>query len=362
MIRALADLLRCPCCKARLALHPIADADADIRDGFLECAACRVLYPIIRGVPRMIRNAFEDYRDFYYRHQGAIALISGQEEIAGRIGRLSPSVFDRRSNESFSFQWSVYQYQDRTWFKDDLDLRKQEFLYNMDLQAEQLRGALLLDAGCGNGRLTASLAGYGAEVIGMDLSRSVERAAENVRAFANGTSGAAGRVHFVQGNILEPPFAESTFDHIHTSGVLHHTPDPERALHSFLSLGKPGGRAYVQMYRRREAWVRIVNGVLRTVTCRLPVPLLYQICYAMVPAHTRLIELVAWARGEETPIANASRRERAVSMFDHFSPRYQFRYTAEQLHAMLEQAGLHDLKDVTLANEARHMVAFVGVR
>jgi SAM-dependent methyltransferase/uncharacterized protein YbaR (Trm112 family) len=358
---SLADLLRCPCCKDRLSLTVItAEGEPpEIREGFLACTGCQVLYPIVRGVPRMIRNAYDEYRDFYYRHQNAIALIGGQEEIESRIGRLSPAVFHHRSNESFSFQWEMYQYHDRTWFKDDLELRKQEFLYNMDLRPEQLGGALLLDAGCGNGRLTASIAAYGAEVVGMDLSRSVERASDSARASAPAASGV---VHFVQGNILEPPFADATFDHVHTSGVLHHTPDPQRALRSFLALGRPGGRAYVQMYRRRETWVRVTNAVLRTVTCRLPVRLLYRICLAMAPAHTHIIRVVAWARGEQTPLTRATRRERAVSLFDHFSPRYQFRYTAQELHDMLAGAGLRDLKDVTLANEARHMVAFVGIR
>jgi 2-polyprenyl-3-methyl-5-hydroxy-6-metoxy-1,4-benzoquinol methylase/uncharacterized protein YbaR (Trm112 family) len=391
------DLLVCPVCRGRLRLHVISEAPQavagpvleprcatycarhgqtlkpgangtanldcrdgytnDIREGFLECSSCHLLYPILEGVPRVIRNAYEEYKDFFYRHSALIGNLQGQAEVAGRLGRLKSSVFDRRSNESFGLQWQMYQYEDKTWFKDDADLRRQEFLYNMDLTEEQLRGKLILDAGCGNGRLTASVARYGAEVVGMDLSRSVERADKYRALFAQEH---APFVHFVQGNVMEPPFARETFDHIHTSGVLHHTPAPQRAFEIFLTLVRPGGKAYVQLYRKREAWVGIPNQMLRAFTCRLPVRLLYRLCYLTVPLHTTAVLVVAHFRGEKSPIREASRRERAVSLFDHFSPRYQFRYTPEQVHQMFKKAGLRNIKDVTLANEARHMVAFVG--
>jgi ubiquinone/menaquinone biosynthesis C-methylase UbiE/uncharacterized protein YbaR (Trm112 family) len=366
MKRRLADLVRCPVCQARLSLHVAQEEDdasgmssgsREVMEGFFTCTSCRMLYPIIAGVPRLIRNAYEEYPAFFHRYHSVIADFAGQEALLRRMGETSPAVFDKRSNESFSLQWEMHQPGDHTWFKDDADLRRREFLYSMDLRQEDLKGRLVLDAGCGNGSLTASIAHYGAEVVGLDLSSSIEGAYQNRVRFANEHAGA---VHFVQGNILEPPFAAETFDHIHTTGVLHHTPSTERAFESFLRLGRPGGRVYVQLYRRREAWVRITNQVLRAMTTKMPVRMLYQLCYAMVPVHTALVRVVARLRGEATPIAQFSRRERAISMFDHFSPKYQYRYTADEVRQMFERAGLTAIKDVTLENEARHMVAFVG--
>lgn len=397
MKRRLVELLRCPVCLARLSLHALREETApgtppagrcstwcaaeeqplvpslaprarrsctacygrEVIDGFLACTGCRLLYPVIAGVPRLTRHAYEEHKAFFHRHRAFIGELAGQEALAHRLGRLPRAIFDARSNKSFSLQWQMYQYGDHTWFKDDTELRRREFLYGMDLTEAELKGRLVLDAGCGNGRLTASIARYGAEVVGIDLSSSIERAHENRHRFA-GPQGAS--VHFVQANIMEPPFAPETFDHIHTTGVLHHTPDPERAFLSFLRLGKPGGRVYVQLYRRREAWVRIINQVLRAVTTRMPVRLLYRLCYLLAPVHTALVRVVAACRGEETPLPRFSRRERAISMFDHFSPRYQFRYTPDQVRAMFARAGLRDIKDVTLDNEARHMVAFVGTK
>ena len=360
----LLDFLRCPACKAPLTLHCIdgqgggeAARQDNIREGFLGCTGCPLVFPIIAGVPRMIRNAYDEYTAFYHRHRETLAGLEGTEAMLRRLGAIDPASFDKRSNESFGRQWQEYQYEDRTWFKDDLALRQGEFLVSMDLTAEALRGRLVLDAGCGNGKLTTSIAGYGAEVVGMDLSRSVERAAAHAE--QQEAAGAAS-VHFVQGNILEPPFAPETFDHIHTSGVLHHTPDTWRAFDSFRALGKVGAHVYVQLYRRREPWIGIPNAAIRSITSRMPVDLTWKLCWHLVPLHTQAVRLVAWMRGEATPITQANRRERTVSLFDNFSPRYQYRYDPAEVEAKFRAAGLEDIKDVTFDNEARHMVAFVG--
>lgn len=373
----LLDIVRCPACGSRLRLEALAEEhrplaraqdaerctggieahERDIREGFLRCSGCPMVYPVIAGVPRLIRNAFEEYASFFQQHRAALGSLEGLDAVLRRLGRVDAGAFDRRSNESFGRQWQEYQYDDRTWFKDDLALRQGEFLAAMDLPPDGLRSRLVLDAGCGNGKLTASIAGFGAEVVGMDLSRSVERAAANAECNAGADSAF---VHFVQGNILEPPFSPETFDHIHTSGVLHHTPDTWRAFDSFRALGKPGAHVYVQLYRVREPWIGIPNAVIRSATSRLPVEVTWKLCWHLVPLHTAAVRLVARLRGEETPITQANRRERAVSLFDNYSPRYQYRYHPQEVEAKFRAAGLEQVRDVTFANEARHMVAFVG--
>lgn len=373
----LLDIIRCPACRSRLDLHAIAEErrpireptrrarcvsgaeayEREIREGVLRCTGCPLVFPIVAGVPRLIRDAFEEYAAFFQTHRDALRGIAGGAETLKALGTTDPAVFDRRSNESFGRQWQEYQYGDRTWFKDDLALRKGEFLVSMDLPENGLRGALLLDAGCGNGKLTASVASYGAEVVGMDLSRSIERAAANAEASA---AEDAPFIHFVQGNILEPPLAESSFDHIHTSGVLHHTPNTWRAFASFIPLGKSGAHVYVQLYRVRQPWVGIPNRLIRAVTSRLPVEVTWTLCWHLAPLHTLAVRTVAMLRGEATPITQASRRERTVSLFDNYSPPYQYRYHPHEVEAKFRAAGLEKIKDVTFENEARHMVAFVG--
>jgi 2-polyprenyl-3-methyl-5-hydroxy-6-metoxy-1,4-benzoquinol methylase/uncharacterized protein YbaR (Trm112 family) len=343
---------------------PTPDADEcaacygrEIEEGLLVCSACRSLYPIVDAVPRLVQNAQQEYSTFFERLRDVIKQVTGSRLAADTPHKDDPSVFDPRSNESFGLQWTNQAEGEKTWFKDDASLRTEEFLYSLAVEREELRGALILDAGCGNGRLTASITNFGAEVVGMDLSAGIERAQAGRARYAGERQHF---VHFVQGNVMELPFRCGSFDAIHSSGVLHHTPSVKRAFTSFLSSVRPGGRVYVQLYRRREAWVRIPNALLRTVTSRLSPNLLYRICWAAVPLHTALVIFVARLRGENSPIASASRGERALSLFDHFSPRYQHRYRPQEVRHMFEAAGLIEIQDTTLENEARHMVAFAA--
>ena len=117
----------------------------------------------------------------------------------------------------------------------------------------------------------------------------------------------------------------------------------------------------MQLYRRRELWVRAVNTPLRFVTSRMPVRRVPLVLRHGAGAHGAGAARGAIPRGS-SPIREANRRERAVFLFDHLSPRYQYRYTAEQVKDRFTAAGLRDVKDVTFENEARHMVAFLGVK
>lgn len=315
----------------------------EILEGRLVSRKSHNTYPIVDGVPRLI--------------PGAPGGPTGNSKIAP--GQSAGPHSDERSPESFGRQWSNYQFEDHTWFKD-LKLRVDEFLRSMAVGADALPSSLLLDAGCGHGALTAAIAGaYGIEAVGMDFTDAVGRAQANREKFAGAC---APFVHYLQGDLLQSPLASSVFDLVHCSGVIHHTPDPHRAFQSLFETTKPGGRLYVQVYRKREAWVGIPNTIIRSVTTHIPTSWLWNLCVAAAPIHAGLVRIVAAARGERPMLANATRRERAVSLFDNYSPRYQFRYHPHEIRRFFQDAGMDAIEDTTLENEKRHMVAFVGVK
>jgi SAM-dependent methyltransferase len=395
MKRRALDWIACPACREPLRLHVFAEEDApppppspgearcaahgghattgggppcavcagaEVLEGLLACGCGRV-YPITGGIPRLLLDAAREFPEFYSRHRQALEGLAA----AGLTPPLPRA--DRRSAESFGLQWSIYRDGDRTWFKDDAGLRKAELLYNLQATAEELAGKSLLDAGCGNGELTRAMAEYGLEVVAMDLSRSVEGARRRLRerggagaaAEDGAPNGIADRVHYVQASVLEPPLRPASFDFVHSSGVLHHTPSTHRAFRAIAPLVKPGGTMYVQVYRRRELWVHVVNVALRAVTRRLPLELLYRLCFLAAPLHAALSRLVHRLRGEGPPPAS-TRRERAVQMFDNYSPTYQYRHTVPELAALFHSAGFDEVREVTLDNERRHMLALVGTR
>lgn len=335
------------------AITPPPDCNAcyreEILQGLLACT-CGLDYPVIDGIPRLIRTARQEYAEFYARHG-----LSGEKAAAPAPAPAAP-VADRRSAHSFRLQWQMYQEGDATWFKDDHDLRKREFLYNLDTTPEELAASTVLDGGCGNGELTRSFAEYGCEVVAMDFSRSVEGARR--RLFQKGIP-VSHRVHYLQGNVLELPLLARSFDMIHSSGVLHHTPSTYRAFRSICKAVKPGGKLYIQLYRLRPAWIHAINVSLRAVTTRMPMGFLYWLCYVASPVHSGMSRLMHFLRREPAP-PKATARERAVQMFDNYSPKYQYRHTVPEIMELFRSEGFEDLKDVTLANEARHMLAVLG--
>lgn len=85
-----------------------------------------------------------------------------------------------------------------------------------------LTGRRILDAGCGTGQLALELARRGADVVGVDLSRTLTDLARE-RAAAVGTG--PGRVTFLAGDMLDPALGE--FDHVVAMDSIIHYDAPD---------------------------------------------------------------------------------------------------------------------------------------
>jgi SAM-dependent methyltransferase len=115
----------------------------------------------------------------------------------------------------------------------------------------------ILDAGCGNGRVTALLQRYApesSEIIGVDLS-SADVARENLTGLPN--------VSVHEGNLLGDLSELGEFDFIYCQEVLHHTGDPEGGLRNLASLLAPGGELAIYVYRRKAPVREFTDDYLR---------------------------------------------------------------------------------------------------
>jgi 2-polyprenyl-6-hydroxyphenyl methylase/3-demethylubiquinone-9 3-methyltransferase len=91
----------------------------------------------------------------------------------------------------------------------------------------QVRGARILDVGCGKGRFAARLAERGARVVGVDISEAMLTAAEGLT-----------RVRAASRRL---PFADASFDCAMAVEVLEHLPSVEATLAELRRVVRPGG-------------------------------------------------------------------------------------------------------------------------
>jgi len=126
----------------------------------------------------------------------------------------------------------------------------------------QLRGATILEAGCGAGRFTEVLLEQRAAVYSIDLSTAVEANQENFPQFKS---------HRVaQANILALPFGDGVFDVVLCLGVIQHTPQPEVTIERLWHHVKPGGYLVIDHYRFHPAYYLKALPMFRAVLKRLP--------------------------------------------------------------------------------------------
>jgi SAM-dependent methyltransferase len=152
---------------------------------------------------------------------------------------------------------------------------------------------------------------------------------------------------------LDPPFELGAFDFVYCIGVIQHTPDPERAVETVVRLTKPDGRFAMTIYGRKP-WTRL-NGkyLLRSITRRLPEPLLLQMIEASMPVLFPItdvlfrIPLLGRAARFAIPVANwvehtessrdARYAETVLDTFDALSPRYDSPMTWREVESVLKR-------------------------
>lgn len=106
------------------------------------------------------------------------------------------------------------------------------------------RGLRVLEIGCGLGTDGAQFARAGARYTGVDLTD----AAVDLTRLRFGLFNLPGEFRVADAENLD--FADESFDLVYSHGVLHHTPDTERAVGEIHRVLRPGGRAVVMLYHR----------------------------------------------------------------------------------------------------------------
>jgi SAM-dependent methyltransferase len=288
------------------------------------------------------------------------------EQFRDRLLKEAPELFDEVSGEkrtrrySFDTQWSMYEYGELTW-ELSLSARVRYFYDYLRVEPGSLDDALVLDAGCGNGTLTAGIGASGPEVIGMDYSESVERAEREKGRFAGDASR---RIHFVQGDVQHPPFALETFDVIYSDGVLHHTPNTQVSFCALAPLVKRGGRYFVWLYRSDLAPIYKVKlataKTLQSILRPLPLPVLKYLCFAgaaVLILRLRLLHFFGNRKRRIVPL-----RLKAVNLFDTLTPRHYHLHTPIEVRQWFEGFGFPAPTETTIPSLSQGGFGMLGLR
>jgi SAM-dependent methyltransferase/uncharacterized protein YbaR (Trm112 family) len=286
----------------------------EVDTGVLVCGGGHV-FPVLDGVPRLTLDSEQS--------GSGGARIDLQDTDASVI------------RASFGWEWENFAYSDRTWGWT-VEERADLFLKEVGVTPEDLVGRTVLDAGCGNGSLSRALNGFGCEVVAADVSDSVVAAHRHFASLGNN------RTHFIQADLLHPPFRGEAFDLVYSSGVLHHTPSTRRGVEAVVTSLAPGGTVYVWVYGKVPGLRHQLKQRVRRVVARLPGPLRRGVMRALLGqslARRRVRRLL----GSPKPQDDISRSELMVLLLDQYTPRYRWEHTPEQVHAWYRDLGLSSI-------------------
>ncbi len=294
----LEGILACPHCAA--ALPGIA---AWSPDG-MSCPGCGRCLAMVRGIPRFVES------DAYV--------------------------------SSFSYEWNRHR---RTQLDSDRSRESEEtFRQKTGLDPEEVAGKLVLDVGCGMGRFADVVSRWGGRVVGVDLSLAVEAAFANV--------GERENTRILQADLFRLPFRPGAFDIVYSIGVLHHTPDCEKAFRGILRHVRPGGRVCVWVYGIMGPWERVARRY-RRVTVKMPKRLLHALCHVAVPwyylCRLPIVGSLLWTALPISLHPNADWR--VLDTFDWYSPAYQSLHTFPEVYRWFQSEGFADIRllDVPVA-------------
>ena len=230
----------------------------------------------------------------------------------------------------------------------EVELRHEFDGYFRHVGEDLLRGAAVLDVGCGTGRWARFVAPLADRLVLVDAaSDALDVARRTLAGFDN--------CEFHLASVDRLPVEDASMDLVYCLGVLHHLPDPEAGLRACARAVRPGGHLLVYLYYRfdgRPAWFRglwRVSDVLRRAVSRLPVPARRAVAEVLALAVywplARTARLLRRSGRDTAGLPLAAYAERSLywlrtDALDRFGTRLEHRFTRTEIEAMLARAGL----------------------
>lgn len=288
MKKRLLDIICCPECHESFSLLNAIEKDSEVTSGSLFCQKCNSQYPILEGLPVIIKD----------------------------IGIMN------RTKKSFGKQW---EWQNKNFFETDTiyGLNKieeiQDFESIFKVKLTNLSNKIILDAGCGLGRLTTNIGkiAKNSTVVGIDIGEGARVAYENSKELEN--------VHIIQCNLLKPPLKYNMFDYVWSEGVIHHTPNTFQTFKVLDNLVIKDGKIYLWLYPKYKLSPYRITRDLLWKPYILPLPILYVLSWLFAIPLYGSVKLVKGKRHRQNFMSTV------FAFFDNLSPEFQHRHTKEEV-------------------------------
>jgi SAM-dependent methyltransferase len=244
-----------------------------------------------------------------------------------------------RTIDDFGEQWSAYP--DSEGFFGSAALFNDFF--NPLVSDRDVVGRRVAEIGAGGGRFVSVLAGTGAaHVIAVEPSAAFQVLKEKTRQFGD-------RITYVHATADQLP-GTGDLDYVFAIGVLHHIPDPTRAVTAAFRALRTGGKLAVWLYGREgNSLYLAVATCLWCLTRRLPHSGLHLFVHAMYPVLWCYMTACRWIR---LPLAEYMRRvmlpltpsKRRLVVYDQLNPAYAKYYTRAEAHDLLARQGFINIR------------------
>lgn len=236
------------------------------------------------------------------------------------------SITAKKKYWSFSQEWKNHAdtYQQKTW-DWTAEQRLEQFYIEAGSSPDELKGKLVLDAGCGNGQLTTAMARAGAYAVGIDVQQHIP------------VNEKTDNPCFVWASFEQPPFKTSSFDFAIANGSLHHTKNTFASFNAVAELIKPGGKMYVWLYKKPDTagkrfllWWLDFN---RFFISRFPL-WLQKICVNVLTIFFFLLSRIRKGKNSKR-----TKEEIRINVYDAFTPRYRHYHTPVECAQWFFQCG-----------------------
>jgi len=193
---------------------------------------------------------------------------------------------------------------------------------------ESCTGKRVLEIGCGMGAYARHCAAYAKEFYAIDLSlKSIELTKRRFELYG------INNAHVQQGDAENLDFQDNFFDYVYSNGVIHHTPNTNKAACEIYRVLKPGGEAVVMIYNKNSVfyWLDLMLLVrMKYVVLKLMPIKLAKVVFKRKPGVVELKKFL-----DETPWELLS--DAAVRFCDgHFNPHTKV-YTKKEAERLFSQ-------------------------